>query len=123
LPDGDEHEFPLDAGNQSKISITMQKRHACMNCVRRYQAVIRGSWSYARPPTSRVQTRCAARCFPRVRRNHHWQLAEYPIPARESVGAICALENFLQDGRREPDRLPPFQAFGKKSNFDQIVTA
>jgi hypothetical protein len=33
------------------------------------------------------------------------------------------LENFLQDGRREPDRLSPFQGFGKERNFDQIVTA
>lgn len=31
LPLGhDEHEFRLDAGNQTKISITMQKRHARM---------------------------------------------------------------------------------------------
>jgi hypothetical protein len=33
------------------------------------------------------------------------------------------LENFLQDGRREPDRLCPFQGFEKERYFDQIVTA
>jgi hypothetical protein len=91
LPHRDECEFRLDAGNQSKISITMQKRHARKDSVRRYQAIIRRSWSYARPPTSRVQMGCAARCFPSVGRDHHWQLAEYPIPASESVRAIRAL--------------------------------
>jgi hypothetical protein len=72
LPHGDEHQFWLDAGNQIKNPITMQKRHARKNCEHRYQAVIRGSWSYAGPPTSRVQMRCVARCFPSVRRDHHW---------------------------------------------------
>jgi hypothetical protein len=123
LPHGDEHEFRLNAGDQIKIPITMQKRHACKNSVRRYQAVIRGTWSYARPLAPRVQMRCAARCFPSVGCDHHWQLAEYPIPARESVRAISALENFLQNRRREPDWLSLFQGFGEQHNFDEVVTA
>jgi hypothetical protein len=123
LPHGDEHQFRLDAGNQIKISITMQKRHPRKNSVRRYQAVIRGSRSYACPSTSCVQIRCTARCFPSVWRSYHRQLAEYPIPASESVRAICALENLLQDRRSEPHRLSLFHGFGKQRNFDQIVTA
>jgi hypothetical protein len=92
---GDEHEFRLDAGNQTEISITMQKGHARKNGVRRYQAVVRRSRCYARPSTSRIQMRCAARCFSSVGRDYHWQLAEYPIPASETVRVICALENLL----------------------------
>jgi len=92
---GDEHEFRLAAGNQIKISITMQKRHARENGVRRYQAVVRRSRCYARPSTSRIQMRRAARCFSSVGRDYHWQLAEYPIPASESARVICALKNLL----------------------------
>jgi hypothetical protein len=91
LRHGNEHQFWFDAGNQFKVSITMQKRHARKNSVRRYQAVIRGSRSYACPSTSRVQMRGAARCFPSVWRVYHWQLAEDPIPSSESVRAIRAL--------------------------------
>jgi hypothetical protein len=60
LPRDDEHEFRLDAGNQTKIPITMQKRHAAKNSVRRYQAVIRGTWSHA-PPIDIARTN-ALRC-------------------------------------------------------------
>jgi hypothetical protein len=90
-PRGDEHQFWLDAGNQIKISITMQKRYARKNSVRRYQAIICGSWSYACPATSCVQVCGAARCFPSVWQVDQRQFAEGPIPARESARAIRAL--------------------------------
>src|SRR5580698_3425500 len=94
-PRGDEHQFWLDAGNQIKISITMQKRDARKNSVRRHQAIICGSWSYACPATSCVQVRSAARCFPSVGQVDQRQLAEGPIPARESVRATRDLYNLL----------------------------
>ena len=61
LPHGDERQFWLDASNQFKISITMQKRYACKNSMRRYQASICGARGYACPLTSRIQMSCAAR--------------------------------------------------------------
>jgi hypothetical protein len=41
LPRGDKNEFRLDAGDQTKVPVTMQKWHAPKNSVRCYQAVIR----------------------------------------------------------------------------------
>jgi hypothetical protein len=69
----------------------MQKRHAANHSVRCYQAVIRGTWSDARPSTSRIQVRCAARCLSGIWCDDHWQLAKHPIPAGEPIRAICAL--------------------------------
>jgi hypothetical protein len=40
---GNKNEFQLDAGDQTKVLITMQKWHAAKNGVRCYQAVIRGA--------------------------------------------------------------------------------
>jgi hypothetical protein len=91
FPRNYEHEFRLDAGNQIKVPITMQKWHAANNCVRCYQAIVRGTWSYARPSASRVQVRCAARGLSGIGRYDHWQLAKHPIPAGESLRAGCTL--------------------------------
>jgi hypothetical protein len=91
LPRGDKHEFRLDLGDQTEVSITMQERKIAKNSVRRYQAIVRGTWSHPCPSTSRVQMRCAARCLPSVGRDHHRQLAQHAIPAGEPIRAICAL--------------------------------
>ncbi len=101
----------------------MEKWHAAKNSVRCYQAVIRGTWSDARPSTSRVQVRCTARSLSGIGCDDHWQFAKHPIPTGEPIRAICSLQNFLQDGRRKPDGRSVFESFGEQLDFDQIVTA
>ena len=123
FPRGNKNEFRLDAGDQTKVPITMQKWHAAKNSVRCYQAVIRGTWSDARPSTSRVQVRCTARSLSGIGCDDHWQFAKHPIPTGEPIRAICSLQNFLQDGRRKPDGRSVFESFGEQLDFDQIVTA
>jgi hypothetical protein len=54
----------------------------------------------------------ATRCLATVGRNDHWQLAKHPIPSGESIRAIGALQNFLQDWRRKPHGLTVFEGQG-----------
>jgi hypothetical protein len=101
----------------------MQKWHAAKNSVRCYQAVIRGTWSHARPSTSRVQVRGTTRSLPTVGRSDHWQFPKRPIPTRKPIRAIRSLKNFLQNWRRKPHGLSMFESLGEPLDFDQIVTA
>ena len=101
----------------------MQKSYAAENSVRCDQAVIRGTWSDARPSTSRIQMSCAARSFSCVWRDDHWQFAKHPIPMGEPIRAVRSLQDFLQDRRRKPDGLSMFESFGEQLDFDQIITA
>jgi hypothetical protein len=63
LFDDNENQFGFDFGDQVKVPITMQKRHAAKNGVSGYQTVSRGTWRDARLSTSSVQVRCTARSF------------------------------------------------------------
>ena len=101
----------------------MQKWDAAENGVRRYQAVIRGTWCNARPSTARIQMGCAARGLSGVWCDDHWQFAKHSVPSVEPIRAIRSLEHFLQDRRCEPDRLSVFESFGEQLDFDQIVAA
>ena len=123
FPRGNKNEFRLDAGDQTKVPITMQKWHAAKNSVSCYQAVIRGTWSDAGPSASRVQVRRTPRSLSGVGCDDHWQFAKHPIPTAEPIRAICSLENFLQDRRRKPDGCSVFESFGEQLHLGQIVTA
>jgi hypothetical protein len=123
LSDRNENQFGFDSGNQVEVPITMQKRHAAKDRVRGNQTVIRRTWSDARPSTSRIQVRGTARGFSRVGCDDHRQFAKHPVPAAEPIRAVCALQDFLQDGGRKPDGCPLFEGFGQQLNFDQTVTA
>ena len=101
----------------------MQQWDAAENGVRRYQAVIHGTWGNARPSTSRIQAGCAARDLSGVWCDDHWQFAKRPVPSIEPIRAIRSLQNFLQDRRRDPDRLSMFESSGEQLDFDQIVAA
>lgn len=101
----------------------MQQWDAAENGVGRYQAVIRGTWCDARPSTARIQVSCPARGLSGVGCDDHWQFAKHSIPSVEPIRAIRSLQNFLEDRRREPDRLSMFESFGEQLDFDQIVAA
>jgi hypothetical protein len=59
LSDRNENQFGFDSGNQVKVPITMQKRHAAKDRVRGNQAVIRRTWSDARTTLSHTTIRNA----------------------------------------------------------------
>jgi hypothetical protein len=58
-----------------------------------------------------------------IGRDDHWQLAEYPNPARESIRAICSLQDSRQDWRRKPNWLSMLDSCGEPFDFKQIVAA
>lgn len=101
----------------------MQQWDAAENGVRRYQAVIRGTWCNARPSTARIQVGRAARGLSGVWCDDHRQFAKHSVPSVEPIRAIRSLQNFLQDRRREPDRLSMFKSICEQLDFDQIVAA
>src|SRR5271170_5957085 len=123
LSDRNENQFAFDSGNQVKVRISMQQRHAAKNGVSCYQAVSRGTWRHARPSTSCIQVRGTACGFSRVGYDDHRQFAKHTVPTSKSIGAICSLQNFLQDGWRKPDRRSMFEGFGEQLDFDQTIAA
>jgi hypothetical protein len=100
----------------------MQKWYAANDSVRRYKAIV-GTWSYASPSATRVQVGGAARGLSDIGRNQHRQLAKHPIPAVESLRAVCTLKNLLQDWRRQPNGASLFEGFAEQLNLNEHVTA
>jgi hypothetical protein len=51
---GNQYKAGLDAGDQTKVPITMQKRYAAKNRMYCYETVIRRTWGDTRPSASRI---------------------------------------------------------------------